>query len=228
MKEYRIFNLEEKSRLLGIKRRELVLPNGAKRDVPDWKPADMPALFDLAVQAAAPHQPIALTGGGAPWLLATAVCGLGSTFQAFLGRDGAALPVSPCPMGPENPEGGIAFFLKRTGNNVEIAFDSDDPSKPATEGPHNYHLSRLPAVYVPEVVQQEDVFLSAAGAFPVMSAVFAAYVGNCRSLMVADRALDGYVCVWSQPGHRKIGDIYINPDMRPFQSKAKIFHPFLL
>lgn len=111
--------------------------------------------------------------------------------------------------GPEegvNPDGGIEFTVEQEGDKVFITYMADDPTKPFTNGSHNYDMEKLPLVRTPYVSPDSHVYLRGSAAYPVSMSMLPTYFGKCRSISVLDHDQPWYTCVATYSDERKIGD----------------------
>lgn len=115
-------------------------------------------------------------------------------------------PVYRLPMGKDNPKGDIKFSTRIEGDNVYIEYQADDPNKPATNGPHNYDIDKLPLETIPEVPADKHVYITGNGQFPLKASLAYSFCDRCKSINMKPQGDKLYTCVASFCEERKVGD----------------------
>ncbi len=192
---------------LGVPAIETEIAPGLVRNMIQWTPADGPRIYEK-VKEKADGGPMGLDGAGAHWVLACFAAAMYPNFAQY-SNPTITVPMENLPMGPEDPAGGIKFDVTTKDGDIYVEFSSDDPTRPKTNGPHNYDISMLPNVKVPPCQKTSHVYYKCGGLFPVLLNVLAPYFGNCASLNVAPGIGGGdyYVCVGCWDSSREVGTV---------------------
>lgn len=193
---------------LGVPSIETEIAPGLTRTMIQWTPEHAEKIAEKVKEKAVDGQPMGLDGAGAHWVLATFASAMYPNFAAY-SNPSVNVSMLPLPMGEEDPAGGIRFEVTEKDGDLYVEFSSDDPTKPKTNGPHNYDISMLPNVKVPPCRPDQHVYYKCGGLFPVLLNVLAPYMGHCASLNVAPGIGGGdyYVCAGCWDGSKKPGDI---------------------
>ncbi len=120
-----------------------------------------------------------------------------------IGKD---FPVYYLPMGDSNPNGDIQFHVREEGDHVYIEYQADDPSKPATNGPHNYDIEKLPYETIPQVPADKHVYITGNGQFPLKASLAYSFCGRCKSINMKPQGDELFTCIASFCGERAVGD----------------------
>lgn len=186
-----------------------IMPDAPPVEVYDWQPSDLPPGLEKVRALAADADTVHIAKVGNRWVLPAAACAVWPAAAAFVPPFPGAEPY-PLPdlsMGDPAEAGGIRFSVERQGTLVTVDYLADDPERPPVFGPHNYDIARLPQVVVPSVEPEDEVFFGGNGQFPVLMAIARAYCGKCRSLSVLSQTSPDYVCIWSEGGSKRVGDV---------------------
>lgn len=204
-----VLDLDKLAIDIGVPYSVIPSPDGGKRYDTGWDVVHMVKAVDEIKKLVNEYEEMDVCGGGPHWLLAAAVCAAYPRLKAYVIP---GLPVraefESLGYGEASPEGGIEFKKTVAGNKVFIEFRADDPDKPPIYGPHNYDRSLLPKVTVPNVKENDDLYLKGQGEFSIIMNIVNMYCGKCKSINVAGTGVNGYVCVYSaDDANRAIGDI---------------------
>ena len=120
-----------------------------------------------------------------------------------IGKD---FPVLALPLGKDNPKGQIKFTVTEQGDNVYIDCQADDPTKPSTNGPHNYDTDRMADEVLPEVSPDKHVYITSSGQFPLKASLAYSYCGKCKSINMKPQGDELFTCIAAFCDERKVGD----------------------
>lgn len=204
--EKAILDLDQLAVDIGVPYKVSELPNGVKRYATQWSVSYLVLAAAEIEKRTRGYTEMNVCGGGPHWLLALAVCTAFPRLKAYVIT---GLPVEarfePLEMGEPTPAGGITFRRERREKRVYVEFQADDPDKPPLYGPHNYDRNLLPFVIVPEVEEEDSLYLKCQGEFSVIMNIISAYCGKCQSIHVAGTGADGYICIYTRNDKYSLG-----------------------
>lgn len=162
-----------------------------------WARKDLPIAIAAAKQAAAEKEPLRVCGGAMPWLLGAAIANMTDVVAEFQVGD-EVKAVFDLPQGAYNPAGEVQFQVTERDGKTFVSYECDDPSKPFTNGHHNYDLTKLKDVVLPELKEGTHLYLKTSSYFYVLAVFLKSWVPKCDSVSIYDMFTDSYVCGYAK------------------------------